>query len=95
MWKKLKLSNDEVIRNRAGQLSDRVIALLDTIPPEKQKGAAIFSRYDTESGTSILYISPAAYEVIGDLFNEFKLVECEPPNRDGTSLLVGDSEALK
>lgn len=63
-------------------------------PQPHQKGAALFSTFNTDDGSGTVYISPKAVEIIGDAFSDFLPIACEKPRREGLSLLHGDANAF-
>jgi len=60
----------------------------------RPKDAAIFAVYDSETHGMHCYINPAMSRLFPDLLVATEATECEPQDRRGLPLLVGD-ESIK
>lgn len=59
------------------------------------KDAAIFSRFESEDGSTEYFFSTKAMEIAGPLAQRFNASPCEAPVHKGTALLIGDQRALE
>jgi hypothetical protein len=59
------------------------------------RDAALFTNHAKDFKFCFYYFSPRAAGIASLLIKSHNAVECSPPIRDGTSLLVGHSDALE
>jgi hypothetical protein len=91
-WQEIFLSNDEVVRHAQMEIQE-VFDSMFLVSKEKTN-AALFSTYDSEGGTSKIYLSPEAVSICANALASYRPSACNKPSDLGV-YVVGDFGAVE
>lgn len=90
-WQEIFLNKDEVVRHL--QLEIQEVFDRAFLASKQKSNAALFSTYDSESGTSRIFLTPEAVEICANALAAYGPSGCQKPTDLG-AYLVGDFSAV-
>jgi len=93
-WKKINLTNDQVILGESSKIVKVIEPLI--IQKEFPIDIAIFSKFNNPSGTETLYLTPQLVQLAGNILDGFKPELCSKPSHiEIGGLLLGQHESIE
>jgi hypothetical protein len=91
-WQEIFLNNDEVVRHL--QLEIREIFDRVFLASKEKTNATLFSTYDSEGGTSRIFLTPEAVDICANALAAYRPSGCKKPTDLG-AYLAGDFGAVE
>lgn len=91
-WQEIFLNNDEVVRHVQIEIQEAFDRIF--LASKEKTNAALFSTYDSEGGTSKIFLTPEAVQICAISLTAYKPSMCDKPSDLGT-FVVGDFGAVK